>query len=330
VRHLPEAAPDGPGQPVAQLRAEARRGALASLAQAAELVAVLGGLRGAGVEALAIKGPVSAALAYGDLGLRAFADLDLLVAPGDVAAASACLEARGYVPGFALPAAWRARLVRCGSELLFRDPSGRLVDLHWRLLPRGYSFSPGLDGLFARRQTVRVGPGDVTSLAVEPTLLFLLLHGIKHVWKSLGWLCDVAELVRRHPGLDWDAVAGWSAGAGRRRLIDVGLALVHGLLDAPVPGPLLARGRADRAVGRIAAALAGRLFVVSSARASLPRTVFKYPYLAAMQSSADRLRFLHDVALRPTPLEWRAFPVPVELAPLHYFVRPLRLLWKRR
>jgi hypothetical protein len=327
ARHVPADATDGgAGDALAELRAEARQRALASLALAAELVAVLAALRAAGVTALAIKGPVSAALAYGDLGLRAFADLDLLVAPADVAAAAACLEARGYLPRFALPPAWRARLVRSDSELLFEGPGGgRPVDLHWSLLPRGYSFTPAADGVFARRRTVRIGPDHVPTLAVEPTLLFLLLHGIKHDWRSLAWLCDVAELVRRHPGLDWDAVAAWSSESGRRRLIDVGLALAHGLLGAPVPEPVLARGRAERAVARIAAVLARRLF---SAGAGPPRTIFSYPYLMAMSRPADRLRFLHDVALRPTPHEWRAFPVPIALAPVHYLVRPLRLLWK--
>jgi len=115
-RHLADVAPEGaPGAWRAELRADAQRAAVASLAAAADLGTLLGGLRSAGVTALAIKGPVSAALCYGDLGLRAFSDLDLLVAPEEAAAAAAHLEARGYVPRFALSPAWRARLVRSDS-----------------------------------------------------------------------------------------------------------------------------------------------------------------------------------------------------------------------
>ena len=47
-----------------------------------------------------------------------------------------------------------------------------------------------------------------------------------------------------------------------------------------------------------------------------------------MERASDRLRFLHDVLLRPTPLEWEAVPLPPSLAPLYYLVRPMRLLWK--
>jgi hypothetical protein len=298
---------------------------------AAELVAVLEGLRRSGVAALAVKGPVSAVLCYGDIGLRTYSDLDVLVAPDDVGAATACLEARGYAAPFALSPGWRACLLRSDSEMLFRHPDGRrLVDLHWSLMPRGYSFTPGRDGPFARERTVRIGSSDVPTLDVEATLLFLLLHGAKHDWRSLGWLCDVAELVRRRTELDWDAVVAWSARPGPRRLIDVGLALAHDLLDAAVPAPALARGRADPAVAGLADRLARQLFVPLAEQAGLPRTPFSYPYLQAMELARDRLRFIHDVFLRPTPLEWQAVPLPVELAPLHYLVRPVRLLWKHR
>jgi len=331
-RHVRDADPALGTAWVAELRDHAQETAARSLASAAELFAVLEDLRRAGVPALAIKGPVSAMLCYGDMGLRTYSDLDLLVDPADVAAATACLEARGYAPPFALAPAWRDRLLRSEYELLFRHRDGRrLVDLHWSLLRGGYSFTPGHDGIFGQRQTVRIGSHDVPTLGVEATLVYLLLHGAKHNWRSLGWLCDVAELVRRQRELDWDAVVAWSARPGARRLIDVGLALAHGLLDAPVPAQVLARGQNDDVVADVADRLARRLFAAPSGGVpSLPPTRLSYPYLRAMELARDRLRLIHDVFLRPTPLEWQAVPLPVELAPLHYLVRPARLLWKHR
>ena len=138
-------------------------------------------------------------------------DLDLLVEPGDVARAAGVLESRGYAPHLPLAPGMLDRLVRTDSELLFRRWDGRrLCDLHWALMPRGYSFSPDATGVFAQRQLVRIGAAEVQTLGSAATLLFLLLHGMKHDWASLGWVCDVAELLRREPGLDWDAVLAWS------------------------------------------------------------------------------------------------------------------------
>jgi hypothetical protein len=315
---------------LARLRAEARASAIASLTLAAELGNVMTALGAGGVSALAVKGPVTAALCYGDLGLRAFGDLDLLVAPSDVPAACAILASRGYEPQFALSPPWLRHLVRHDHELLFRHADRRrMVDLHWSLLPRGYSFTPAIEGPFLARQTIRVGRAKVPTLGSEATLLFLLLHGIKHGWEVLGWLVDIAQFIRRTPRLDWDAVLGWSHPEGRRRQIDLGLALASALAEGPVPEAVLERGRADPVVDHLGERLARGLLVAGPrARAWIPKTKFSSSYLRAMASTADRLRFLHDVALRPTPLEWKAVPLPAAVAPLHYLVRPARLLWK--
>jgi hypothetical protein len=330
-RHLHAVAPDACPPDVLQgLRTATAHSVVASLALAAELVELLAALRAAGVPALAIKGPVSAALCYGDYGLRAFSDLDLLIEPGHVRVASELLAARGYAPRWPLSAAWAARLLRTGSEQLFSPAEGRrLVDLHWCLMPRGYSFTPDGTGVFARRHCVRVGTAQVPTLGIEPTLLFLLLHGMKHDWESLGWLCDVAELVRRRRNLDWDAVLAWSAPPGRRRFVDIGLALAHQLLGAPVPATVLQRGQSDPAVARTVAGLRRRLFAERPAGTlSLTERSVGLWYFRAMQRTRDRLHFVHDVVFRPTPLEWRAVPLPPQLALLHYLVRPVRLIWK--
>jgi hypothetical protein len=331
-RHLHALAPDlrSPPALLAGLRNSAEHSVRASLALAGDLVGLLAALRAVDVPALAIKGPISAALCYGDLGLRTFSDLDLLIDAAHVERASRCLAELGYAPVFAVPPGWLQQLVRSDTERLYCHADGvRLVDLHWELLPRGYTFSPATEGLFATTQSVRIGAAEVPTLGTEATLIFLLLHGIKHDWSSLGWLCDVAELIRRQRDLDWSAVLAWSDKAGPRRFIDIGLALAHQLLDAPVPERVLQRGARDPMVAHVAGALAARLS--DPTRDDAPSVIASsigLTYFRAMQRRRDQLRFLHDVVLRPTPLEWRALPLPPRLAPLHYFVRPVRLLWK--
>jgi hypothetical protein len=330
-RHVHALAPDLCPSPLrAQLRDAAEDCVRTSLARAGELVRVLAELRAAGAPARAIKGPVSALLCYGDLGLRRFTDLDLLIDPTRVERASRRLYELGYAPVHELPPGWLAQLMRSDTEQLYRHvDDGRLVDLHWALLPRGYSFSPTAEGVFAAEQSVRIGAAEVPTLGTEATLAFLLLHGMKHDWSSLGWLVDVAELLRRQRALDWTAVLAWSHKPGPRRFVDIGLALAHGLLDAPVPDYVLRRGAGDPAVDRVADVLAKRLCEPPrNTAASLVASSIGLTYFRAMQRRRDQLRFLHDVVLRPTPLEWQAVPLPPVLAPLHYLVRPVRLLWK--
>jgi hypothetical protein len=317
-----------PKDVLSQLRNATEHTVRASFMLAAELLRVLDALRAHDLPSLAIKGPISASLCYGDLGLRTFSDVDVLIDPPNVERVARCLHELGYVPAHGLPPGWLKQLVRTGTEQLFRHRSDdRLVDLHWALMPRGYTFSPKLVGVFAATQRVRIGGADVPTLGNEATLIFLLLHGMKHDWASLGWLCDVAELVRRQ-AIDWQAVLAWSDRRGPRRFIDIGLGLAHSLLDAPVPEQVLQRGMRDEIVGQTVRALAQKLFEPVSGDGSPVASSIGLTYFRAMQCRRDQLRFLHDVVLRPTSLEWNAAPLPPALDPLHYFVRPVRLLWK--
>ncbi len=61
-----------------------------------ELCRVLETLQRHGIEAIPFKGPVLAVVAYGELGLRQFGDLDFLIHDEDLAEAIAALDSIGY------------------------------------------------------------------------------------------------------------------------------------------------------------------------------------------------------------------------------------------
>jgi putative nucleotidyltransferase-like protein len=85
----------------------------------------------------------------------------------------------------------------------------------------------------------------VQGLAPEDLLIVLCVHGSKHVWEELKWVCDVAELLRSHQHLDWDRIFSNASAWRCRRLVSMGLSLAYRLLDAPLPGAVLARFSAD-------------------------------------------------------------------------------------
>lgn len=54
------------------------------------------------------------------------------------------------------------------------------------------------------------------------------------------WLCDIAELIRKYPKLDWAKVCHTADSMGMTRNLGVGLWLAHSLLAAPMPPDVLA------------------------------------------------------------------------------------------
>jgi hypothetical protein len=52
--------------------------------------------------------------------------------------------------------------------------------------------------LWERLEPIDLVGTAVLGLPLEDVLLFLCLHGFKHGWERVGWICDVTELLRVH------------------------------------------------------------------------------------------------------------------------------------
>ncbi len=81
-----------------------------------------------------------AEILYGNVALRQFSDLDLLIRSRDLPAVKSALAELGYHPALHLtPAAERAYL-KSGYEYTFDGAHGRnLIEIKWQVLPRFYS-----------------------------------------------------------------------------------------------------------------------------------------------------------------------------------------------
>jgi Uncharacterised nucleotidyltransferase len=84
------------GHGLTALRHHFQVNALRNVFLAGTLLKLLRLLEAHGIAALPYKGPVLAALAYGNVAFRQFGDLDLLVRPQDADRAKALLWAQGY------------------------------------------------------------------------------------------------------------------------------------------------------------------------------------------------------------------------------------------
>jgi putative nucleotidyltransferase-like protein len=273
-RHTP--ALHAPGAALDRLEREFAAVAQRSLALTDVLVDILTAMRAAGVGATPFKGPALAASVYGDVRLRQFDNLDILVHRADVAAADAVLVRRGYQPR--PPARWTRSYVRGDAA----------VNLHWAIAPRAVGSCAGVAGLWVRRRPVALGDLRLPAPGPEDHLLLLAQHASQHVWSRIGWLSDVAELLERHPRLDHAAVRDEARRHGIERLLRLGLGLAQALVEAPLPREVAAWVRRDRALDALARHVcARRLRPAASPPGLLEATRF---HLRSRERWADRAR----------------------------------------
>ena len=204
---------------------------------AKELVAVLDALAAKGVRAIPFKGVTLAQTAYGDLSLRECADLDLIVDQASIPQARQVLWSQGYQ--------LTSQDMGKGNESdepyhFFQKKNGIVaVDLQWTMARRHFGFRLDRSALWDRLKPVHLPTKMVMGLCPEDLLILLCVHGSKHAWEQLKWICDVAELVRRRPALDWSRVLFQADEWGCRRMVLLGLAMANSLFDIVLPRAVL-------------------------------------------------------------------------------------------
>lgn len=314
-RALSAARAELPAGSAGWLRDESLAIAARGLARARQLDALLRAFNADGVRALPFKGPALSLAAYGELGVRASTDLDIVVEPGDVDRARAALVRCGYRSASSMSPPQERVLQRSFGHFVYIPPSGASVELHWRFAAPRYPWSLRAADVFARAASVEYAA--FTALMPDPTdqLLLQVMHGTRHQWEQLEWLVAVVQLLKRG-GADEEALVARAKANGSARALRVALRLARDLLGAPLT-PRLAGLAGDRGAGERAAMIAGGLGDGASVRE---------PYafnMRMMDRWSDRLLYIMRSVFTPTPREWEFVRLP---APLVIFYYPLRLL----
>ena len=224
-----------PPEFLTQLRQKVQAEALLNRSLARELVVLCEALTGHGIPVIPVKGATLAVLAYGDLALREFADLDLLVSETSIPEAQRVLLSQGYERKTNEGEANQSDHDEGPYHVFVKKRPISRVDLQWVMAHQHFTFRLDRPEVWRAQHPIVLENKRVPGLAPEILLIVLCVHGSKHAWEQLKWVCDVAELLRSHQELDWNQIYSHASNWHCRRMLHMGLSLAHRLLDAPLP-----------------------------------------------------------------------------------------------
>lgn len=308
-----------------QLLAEARRVAARNLLLTNELLELLDAFSDNGIVVMPYKGPAVAVQVYGDLRLRGFVDLDILICRDDLAEVRKVISARGYNPVVELTAAKQRAIFRSECDEVFtRDNGEMLLEVHWAVTPPFFSFPLDSEGLFKRSVQIDLLRRKVLAPSPEDLLLILCVNGTKDIWGRLETICCLAELLRRNPDLSWTRVLEESRRLGAERMLLLGLYLARALFEVPLPDTLAKRIEESSKLHRIAQQVYSRMFEHPEYRPTLfELTVFR---LHCRERFRDRLNYCLRRMLTPTYQDVEFLELPHSLEFLYPLLRPLKLI----
>jgi hypothetical protein len=328
-----------PPASLARLQEDFATNALRNLYLMRELVLLLDRLKERGIRAIPFKGPVLALWAYGDLSLRKPGDLDILIDPRDALPAKDLMVSLGYEVVTPLGED-KLPYARGKHEYRFVSADkGLSVELRWRLASQPLRVPLDFASLWSRCRPVVLSGTTVWSLPPEELLLILCWHGTQHGWDRLMWVCDLPEVVRAYPELDWKRVQEQATALGCRRMVALGLILAGDLLGMTLPSGILPMVQAERVAVGLAAQIRSRLFqdadslfsedseTATNGRNQAERERRRY-YHRVMERLPDRIRYRLAPAqrwIKPNARDRALLPLPDSLAFLYYLLRLMRV-----
>ena len=219
-------------------------------------------------------------------------------------------------------------LLRTQHNLQFaRDDRRLLLELHWEVAPHLFASSVQENELWQNLIAIDVNGTKMKTLSAGDLLFSLCVHGSRHLWERMGWICDVAELIRRHE-LNWPNLLRRASDTDSERMFLLGLHLAQKLLQAELPAEVRERCAADPRLDSLAANIVEHLFNGPTHVAATSTEIFKYN-IGVRKSLAARARYFVHI-LRPTDGDLGARSLPARLSFAYYLVRPFRLLFKTK
>ena len=294
-----------------------------------KLIEIVNLLKSKDIPSLPFKGPLLAIQAYGNLSLRQFGDLDVLIPIERVDAAIKLLIAEGYEP---------INLQRLDNMeqkkdvgFVSKDKNVNL-ELHWKLSGGHFSLPLEMNRLWKQLETVNLAGMEVGAFPFNTLLIYLCLHGARHCWERFGWICDINELIRSQDNVEWEQLTEEAKRLGCENALALGLFLVHDFFGSATPLLESKKNKNNRAFRKIATQLRVGLF----ANEWTPLQIGdRYLYhLESKERLSDKWKvhlyysvWYLKIIFSPNEVDKSLFNLPSWLSPLHYVLRPPRLIY---
>ena len=298
-----------------------------NMLMSAELIKILNLLRQNRIEALAFKGPALSQMAYGDITLRQFGDLDILIRRSDMLTLIDILTTNGYTPQIELDTKMQASIIDTLNVIgFYKNTTRTLIEVHWELLSKNYAITWDDHALWAQKKECVINHTNIPVLPPQEQLLYLCVHGSKHLFERLEWICDIDRSVRAYPDIDWTTLLQTAKKRGIKRMFCLGMALCEQFFGLTLPDMVQTEMQKDKTLAKLISKIIEINFSHHAQEGK------NYGYFMLMwhirENLSDKLRFTWHAFFAPQFDDYTFIKLPNYLTFLYPLVRPYRLLSK--
>ncbi len=280
-----------------------------------------------GIEFISFKGPLLAGAIFGDIGLRIFSDLDLLVGEHQLGKAVTILLEDGFVFDLDMEQERYLKMIKnLHHAVLVKEQI--VVELHWELSGR-YFWNPlRYEDLINHTKQVKIASHTFTVLSPTDSLIYLAIHGCRHYWNKHDYIVCIAESVKAEPELCWAETLERARQIGALHMLLLALGLAQELTLLKLPQKVQQELDKCAEIQNYCREYSQRTWMTKQSIANNYRFYLRYNRHLLMKKR-DWLAYALRPLLIPSYHDWQWLNLPIYLAFLYYPLRPFRLFLVR-
>jgi hypothetical protein len=305
----------------------------------AKLIEVINLLKLHSIPVLPFKGPLLAMEFYGNIAFRLFGDLDILVQMEHLPTAIKLLEQNGYEATESINWLKKNNLDIINHDVKLTHKENKVVlELHWRLSCSYFDVPLNINLLWEDLETTSFAGMKVNKLPFNDLLIYLCVHGGRHRWERLSWICDLNEMISSKEDIDWGQINKEAKQLGCEKAVGLGLHLINKFFGRDTLLLEWQRNKNSEIFEELTQEVHERLFnnksdsiEINSRAWFLKRQLF---HLKLKRRLWDKIKlhvYYNDYYLKeifsPNDADVNLLKLPHILSPLYYVIRPIRLFY---
>lgn len=206
----------------------------------AELIKVMKLLEENNIEAIAFKGPTLSQMAYGDIALRQYVDLDILIKKESFDITLKLFSKKNYHTKYNYTRAYTKVKDIIPDHMFINKKTNIITEIHNKLFSYNFPIKINNNDFFKNVMYIELGSNQLKTFHPEYLLFYLCLHGTKHLYSRISWILDIDKLIKdKKYDFDWNLFQSLVEKSNSKTMVYIGLYLAKNLFDTEIPEKIL-------------------------------------------------------------------------------------------
>ena len=291
-----------------------------------ELLDVVKILEENGIESIAFKGPTLSQLAYGDVVSRQYVDIDLLVKDCDLGKAQDVLLENNYYLKYDLEEYQKENLKDVVHDIsLINKSNGVNIELHWTLSSGEFFIDLEKLDYLSDIKKYQIQNNAINVFSNEKLLIYLCVHGHKHLWERIEWLVDIVYLIEKE-NIDLEKVIELSKKVDADRIVLSTLLICQKMFNDFKIQLSNMQLIEDKKLNETTNLLIKKIFVdYSKVNDKIHSKQFSKIQWYMLKSSTNKIKYLKTF-FTPTEKDYTILKLPKFLTILYLLIRPVNII----